>query len=411
MSHVLTFLAALVTGALCMYLGLVNFRRALRAQQAKQRADAEQNREALETIKTKQDVLNEQAKRLQTRESTLEDRFVSYRELQEENGILKRDLQNVDVNLRKLQLDRQVQAEAQETLDQRSQELGSRYLKESIKWISSSLNVNNFVNQKQRLQKVVTRCRGIGLDVSADQEASLLADLREEYERAVRAAFEREEQARIKAQIREEQKLEKEIERELRRLDRERSAIQAALEKALAEAKDKHSDEIERLRERLAEAEEKVTRTKSRAEMTRSGHVYVISNIGSFGEGVYKIGMTRRLEPTERVRELSSASVPFPFDVHMMVSCDDAPALENALHRAMHKHRLNKMNPRKEFFRADIEDICSLVEKNHGEVQYVVNPEALQYRQSLEMTDEDVDFVESVYSGLAEKQRAIPDDV
>jgi len=121
--------------------------------------------------------------------------------------------------------------------------------------------------------------------------------------------------------------------------------------------------------------------------------------------------MTRRLEPTERVRELSSASVPFPFDVHMMVSCDDAPALENALHRAMHKHRLNKMNPRKEFFRADIEDICSLVEKNHGEVQYVVNPEALQYRQSLEMTDEDVDFVESVYSGLAEKQRAIPDDV
>ena len=79
--------------------------------------------------------------------------------------------------------------------------------------------------------------------------------------------------------------------------------------------------------------------------------MYVLSNIGSFGEGVYKIGMTRRLEPQDRVRELGDASVPFPFDVHMMISCDDAPSLENALHRESHKQRVNKVNFRKEFFR------------------------------------------------------------
>lgn len=410
MLYVFTFIMGLITGVACVFLVLANERSKLKEQKSKQDAQGKDIQKSLQVIRAKRQELDQQTIQLEVQQKELEARVVSYTELQNENGILKRDLQNIDVNLRKLQLDRKQQRQDQETLDQRSNDLGSRYLKENIKWIGLSLTTNNFVASKQRLQKVIERCREIGFDVSSEEEASLLADMKEEYERIVRAAFEREEQARIKTQIREEQRLEREIERELKQLDRERAAIQAALDKALAEARDEHSEEVERLRARLAEAEEKSQRAISRAQMTRSGHVYVISNIGSFGDGVFKIGMTRRLEPNDRVRELSSASVPFPFDVHMMISSDDAPTLENALHKAMHKLRINKIKPRKEFFKADIETIRQLVEENHGEVQYVANPEALEYRQGLEISDEDYEFIESVYDAVDEESEAVTDD-
>ena len=131
--------------------------------------------------------------------------------------------------------------------------------------------------------------------------------------------------------------------------------------------------------------------------LTKSGHVYVISNIGSFGENVYKIGMTRRLEPADRVRELGDASVPFPFDVHMMIYSEDAPSLENKLHQSLCRTQINKLNPRKEFYRTDLDSILRIVRENHGEVEHQPDPEAMQYRQSLTATDEDVKVVEAAW--------------
>jgi hypothetical protein len=145
-------------------------------------------------------------------------------------------------------------------------------------------------------------------------------------------------------------------------------------------------------------------RAKSRAQMTKSGYVYVLSNIGSFGDDVYKIGMTRRLEPMDRVKELGDASVPFPFDVHMMISSDDAPTLENTLHREFHRQRVNRANFRKEYFRVDLDAIRQAVEANHGEVEYVAEPEALEYRESLEMTDEDYDLVERAMGSASDDE-------
>jgi hypothetical protein len=363
----------------------------------------------LETICAREQQVNEQASILSASSQEFEQRVISFTEVQGENGILKRDLRNLAVSLRKLELDHRLQQESQETLDQKVQELGDRYLKENVKWIGKSLNANNFVACKQRLQEVIERCRGIGFPIAEEQEATYLADLRAEYEKMVRAAFEREEQARIKAQIREEQKREREIQRELQRIDRDRSVLQAALERALAEAQDQYSAEVEDLKTRLAEAEAARERTISQAQLTKAGHIYVISNIGSFGEGVFKIGMTRRLEPLERVKELGDASVPYPFDVHMMISCDDAPALENALHRQLLKQQLNKMNPRKEFFKADLEVIAAVVREHHGEVEYVADPEALEYRQSLTMSDEDQEFIEHVFDELEEDDASLAD--
>ncbi|MCX5670374.1 MAG: GIY-YIG nuclease family protein [Planctomycetota bacterium] len=366
--------------------------------------------EFAQALSARQHQLAELKAKLTAEEKDLEARAVSYTEVLGENAILKRDLRNLDVNLRKLELDRNQQQESQQALDERCKELGARYLKENVKWIGASLTANNFTACKQRLLDVIERCRGIGLSVPESHQAALVVDLKAEFERLVRVALEREEQARIKAQIREEQKLQREIDREMNQLDRERAAIKAALDKALAEARDEHNEEVERLKARLAEAEEKVQRAKSRAQMTKSGYIYIISNVGSFGEGVFKIGMTRRLEPGDRVRELGDASVPFPFDIHMMVSCDDAPKLENALHRALHKTRLNKIKPRKEFFRADIEHIRKIVQENHGEVEYVANAEALQYRQSISMSEDDAQYIEEVYAVEDEEEEPIADD-
>ena len=371
--------------------------------------DKEKN---LREIQTACEKLDEKTTRLDELQKQFEARLISYDELVNENAILKQDLQGIDVNLRKLQLDRQRQKKKQELLDQQIKDLGTRYLNENVKWIGSAISANNYSACKQRMQDVIKRCREIGFEITEEKETSLLADLKQEFEKAVRAAIEREEQARIKSQIREEEKLKKEVERELKQLDRERAAIQAALEKALAEAKDQHSEEVERLRARLAEAEEKSKRAISQAQLTKSGHVYVISNIGAFGENVFKIGMTRRLEPEDRVDELSSASVPFPYDVHMMISSNDAPKLENEMHRAFHRLRVNKANPRKEFFRVGIEDIRNVVEKSIGgealgKIQYVADPEALEYRQSLTMTDEDMEFIETVYEEAEENGESV----
>lgn len=101
----------------------------------------------------------------------------------------------------------------------------------------------------------------------------------------------------------------------------------------------------------------------NRERNTRAGYVYIISNIGSFVEDVYKIGVTRRLTPYDRIRELSSASVPFQFDVHAMIFSDDAPKLENTFHKTFHHKRVNLINERKEFFKVSLEEIKEVVEK------------------------------------------------
>ena len=281
---------------------------------------------------------------------------------------------------------------------------------ENVSWIASRLTANNFSSSKQRLVDVVALCRGIGFAVPSEKEEELVQDLKNKFEELVRAQFAREEQARIRAQIREEERLAREIDKQIQDTERERAALQAALEKTLLRVQDEHNVEVEALRAKLKEAEERAQRAKSMAEMTKAGYVYVISNIGSFGEGVYKIGMTRRLEPMDRVKELGDASVPFPFDVHMMVSCENAPALENALHREFHKLRMNKVNFRKEYFRVDLETIRKVVEANHGVVDYVAEPAALDYRESISMKDEDYEFIERTVEPLVGENGSLADD-
>jgi hypothetical protein len=119
------------------------------------------------------------------------------------------------------------------------------------------------------------------------------------------------------------------------------------------------------------------------AQQTKKGHVYIISNIGSFGDDVYKIGLTRRLDPNERVRELGDASVPFPFDVHAVIASDDAPALETDLHRRFLDRQVNKVNKRKEFFRLSLTDLRQAADELGLECVWTLTAEAAEYRETL----------------------------
>ncbi|OZY62478.1 DUF4041 domain-containing protein [Pseudomonas fragi] len=200
----------------------------------------------------------------------------------------------------------------------------------------------------------------------------------------------REEQRQLREQIREEEKARREFERAMKDAAKEEDTIKKAMDKVLqqaANANDAQRIEFEaKLRElelKLQAAEEKNQRALSMAQQTRTGHVYVISNIGSFGEEVFKIGMTRRLEPKDRIRELGDASVPFEFDVHAMIFSDDAPSLEKTLHRHFLRRQMNKVNPRKEFFRLGISEIRAELESLGVETLWTMAAEAHEYRETI----------------------------
>lgn len=142
-------------------------------------------------------------------------------------------------------------------------------------------------------------------------------------------------------------------------------------------------EQIQSLKALVQGNSERKERAQSMAQKTRSGYVYIISNIGSFGEHMFKVGMTRRLNPMGRVLELGDAAVPFTFDVHAFIFSEDAPALETALHNELKQYAVNKVNYKKEFFYTTLETIVAAVHKHHGPFKYTVEPCALEYRQSL----------------------------
>ncbi|MGB0389134.1 MAG: DUF4041 domain-containing protein [Ardenticatenaceae bacterium] len=215
------------------------------------------------------------------------------------------------------------------------------------------------------------------------------------YEYQEKLQAEREEQKQIRQRIREEQRIQKEIEKAQKEAHKEQDLYQKALAKArreMAKAKSeqqgKYQAEINKLNQLLKEAEEKNQRAISQAQLTKSGHVYVISNVGTFGKDIYKIGMTRRLEPMDRIKELSSASVPFKFDVHAMIYSSDAPGLENKLHKAFDHRRVNRVNRRKEFFNVSLREIEQVVRANYGHIEFTLVAEAEEYRKTQAMLAE-----------------------
>lgn len=206
---------------------------------------------------------------------------------------------------------------------------------------------------------------------------------------------EKEEQREARAQMREAAKLAREIEEERKKLEKEQNHYKNALQQIdvqLKNASDEDKDAIlakrSELLQQLNKIDEEFKAVDYREANQRAGYVYVISNIGAFGENVYKIGMTRRLDPQDRVDELGDASVPFKFDVHAMIFSDDAPGLEAALHNAFADRKVNCVNQRREFFRVSLDEIKKVVKENYdGSAEFTEIAPAEQYRESLKMQE------------------------
>lgn len=206
---------------------------------------------------------------------------------------------------------------------------------------------------------------------------------------------EKEEQKEIRARMREEAKLQKEIEEARKKIYKEQNHYKNALKKieeqinsASEEEKTALLTKKSEIENELAEIDKSIKDIDYRETNARAGYVYIISNIGSFGENIYKIGMTRRLEPMERVDELGDASVPFNFDVHAMIFSDDAPALETALHKAFENKKVNMINTRREFFNVTLEEIEAEVKRNFDKtVEFTKLAQAEQYRETLKIKE------------------------
>lgn len=210
------------------------------------------------------------------------------------------------------------------------------------------------------------------------------------YEYSIKKQEEKEEAKRIRDEQREAQRLQKEIEEARKTSEKERNHYINALNKILSQLQT--ADEITKqlllskqseIEAQLQAIEEELRKIDYREANQKAGYVYIISNIGSFGENIYKIGMTRRLEPMDRVDELGDASVPFRFDVHALIFSDDAPALEASLHRAFENKKVNMVNSRREFFNVTLEEIEQVVKENYDKtVEFTKTPAAEQYRES-----------------------------
>lgn len=222
-----------------------------------------------------------------------------------------------------------------------------------------------------------------------------LEELNLVYTYEIKKEQEREQQKAIKEQMIEEEKVRREIERQKAKIEKDQAQCNKEINKLMAYMqktksdieKQLYIDKIKELEQKLSELEKEKETVLEREANARAGFVYVISNIGSFGDDIYKIGMTRRLEPMDRIKELSSASVPFPFDVHAMIFSDDAPTLETTLHQHFEKQSVNKVNLKKEFFHVSLDEIEKVVKDNfNNTAEFIKVAPANEYRQSLELS-------------------------
>lgn len=257
-------------------------------------------------------------------------------------------------------------------------------------------NIDRSIEQIQKAADTISKLGSVlGISITAKYVNLKKKEARLAYEYAVAKEKEKEEIRAAKELEREERRVQKEIEEKRKALVKEQKKYQQALDDARKQLSSASGDDKVALEEKIAEltgnlgeVAKGIEDVDYREANIRSGYVYIISNVGSFGDGVYKIGMTRRLEPMDRIRELGDASVPFGFDVHALIFSDDAPSLETALHHEFAERKLNLVNQRREFFRCSLDEIKEAVLKNYDKtVEFVDFPDAEQYRTSEKMRE------------------------
>jgi hypothetical protein len=256
-----------------------------------------------------------------------------------------------------------------------------------VKW-------NNVSQMKDRMGKLFEAINKLGegfnVVINSDYLELKRKELILEHEYQAKRQQEKEEMRAIQDELREEEKARREFEVAQKEAEKEEANYQKVLDKARLEIEQAVGERHEKLKQQILQlelelkaAQEKKERALSMAQQTKRGHVYIISNIGAFGENVYKIGMTRRLEPTDRIKELGDASVPFQFDIHAIIYSDVARTLECELHNAFTQKKVNMLNYRKEFFNVTLEEIESKIKELGFDAEFTRLPEAMEYRETL----------------------------
>ena len=256
----------------------------------------------------------------------------------------------------------------------------------------SKIKYTNFDSSLDRIYKSAETISRLGtvmnIAINPQYIELKVKELRLAFEYQQKKQGEKEALKAARAEQREQAKVQKEMEEQRKKIEKEQTHYQTAYEKICSQLTT-HPDDLDlldkkqALEKQLSDIDRALTDIDYRQANAKAGYVYVISNIGAFGENVYKIGMTRRLDPQERIDELGDASVPFNFDVHAMIFSDDAPALEAALHKAFEDRKVNMVNRRREFFNVTLDEIKEVVRKNFDKtVEFVDIPNAEQYRIS-----------------------------
>lgn len=258
--------------------------------------------------------------------------------------------------------------------------------------VITRVKYNNYEMSLKKIRQSAESIQKLGimmsLYIAPNYINSKIEELTLAFEYQQKKQEEKDAQKAARAEMREAAKLQKEIEAQRKKIEKEQTHYQTAYEKLLKqlESSPDDADLIQKKSEleiQLQDIDKAMKDIDYREANQRAGYVYIISNIGAFGENVYKIGMTRRLDPQDRIDELGDASVPFNFDVHAMIFSDDAPALEAALHKAFEDRKLNMVNTRREFFNVTLDEIKEVVKKNFDKtVEFIDVPNAEQYRIS-----------------------------
>jgi len=404
-------------------------------------AAAQRTREEAErhhaTAKAEVDRLRSEAARaveeLQRQKSSLSQEYAAARELYDrlkrEVGLLEENIEDISVGLYKPHYHYDSSEQYKKALEaireqqkglvkggkaavcgkawriENDQRAGERMTKQYLKLILRAFNGecdaavarvswNNITRMEERIRKAQEAINVLGgvmdMKIMPDYLELKLAELRLEYETDRKRHEEQEEQRRIREQMREEERALREAEKARQDAEEEEARQLKALERARADLAKATGESLELLQRRIQQldaalhkAQELKEKATSMAQLTRSGHVYVVSNVGSFGENIFKIGMTRRLEPMDRIRELGDASVPFEFDVHAMVYSQDAPTLERELQTRFQASAVNLVNPRKEFFEVSLDHIQAFAREKGLNVELTKLAEAREYRETL----------------------------
>ncbi|MCI8655448.1 MAG: DUF4041 domain-containing protein [Clostridia bacterium] len=293
-----------------------------------------------------------------------------------------------------------------------SKSQGKKMINDSVKQILRTFNIecenvidrvkfNNYDSMKARIHKSYNSLNNLNsvnqIHLNQKYLDYKLNELALAYEYQRKKQEEKEEQKKLRAELREQAQVQKELEEARKNTLKDKEHYEKAINKINSQLEtetdeNKKNDLLQKKSELEAHLNEIIKKLEDidyRQKNQKAGYVYIISNIGSFGENVYKIGMTRRLDPEDRIDELSDASVPFNFDIHAMIFTEDAPALEAALHKAFENKKVNMINHRREFFNVTLEEIKEVVTKNFDKtVEFINTPTAEQYRETRKIKEQ-----------------------